>query len=124
MWSVYNDYNWWSADDVKSAIDKTVSICKDAMLEINNLWDWEWDNSLKNGVILLIQKKLEKYEKLYETLPFLPLLDSGLTEEDTTIYEWIKQDLDSLDWEIEKLNEKLVDVQRWFAERHWYELEE
>lgn len=124
MWNVYNGYDWWSIDDVKLAIDNTISECKDAMFKINDLWAWEWDSSLKNWVISLIQKMLEKYEKLYETLPFLPLLNEWLVEEDVVIYEWIKAELNSLDWEIIELNDKLSEIQYSFAEAHWYELEQ
>ena len=124
MWDVYNSYNWWSIDDVKLAIDNTVSECKDAMFKINDLWAWEWDASLKDGVISLIQKMLEKYEKLYETLPFLPLLSEWLVEDDAVIYEWIKAELNSLDWEIIELNDELSEIQYSFAENHWYELEQ
>lgn len=124
MWDVYNGYDWWSIDDVKLAIDNTISECKDAMFKINDLWAWEWDSSLKNWVISLIQKMLEKYEKLYETLPFLPLLSEWLVEEDVVIYEWIKAELNSLDWEIIELNDELSEIQYSFAEAHWYELEQ
>lgn len=124
MWNIYNWYNWWSTDDVKSAIDETVSVCKDSMFQINDLWGVDWDSSLKDWVILLIQKMLERFDKLYETLPFLPLLDEGLVDEDFVAYEGIKSDLDSLGWEIRDLNKSLSEIQRLFAEAHWYELEE
>ncbi len=124
MWDVYNSYDWWSTDDVKSAIDETVDVCKNSMFKINDLWDVEWDSSLKDGVILLIQKMLERFDKLYETLPFLPLLEEWLAEEDSAAYEAIKSELDSLASEIRDLNKGLSDIQRSFAEAHWYELEE
>lgn len=124
MRNIYNWYNWWLTDDIKLAIDDTVSVCKDSMFQINDLWDIDWDSSLKDGVILLIQKMMERYEKLYETLPFLPLLDEWLVEEDSMAYEEIKSDLDSLGSEVRDLNKDLSDIQRSFAEAHWYELEE
>jgi len=120
MRDVYNSYKWWSTDDIKKAIDDTVSECKNSMFQINDLWDIEWDTSLKDGAILLIQKMIERYEKLYEVLPFLPLLSEGLEDEDYTIYENIKEDLDSLGAEIKDLNKSLRDIQNWFAENHWY----
>ena len=122
MWDIYNAYNWWSTEDVKSAIDDTVSECKDSMFQINNLWDIDWDVSLKDGVISLIQKMIERFEKLYEILPFLPLLGEGLGDEDSAIYEGIKEDLDSLGVEEKSLNEKLINIQRSFAEVHWYDV--
>ena len=124
MRDIYNWYNWWSTDEVKSAIDDTVSECKNSMFQINDLWDIDWDSSLKDWVILLIQKMLERYEKLYETLPFLPLLDEWLVEEDSMAYEEIKSELDSLGSEIRDLNKNLSDIQLSFAEAHWYELEQ
>jgi hypothetical protein len=54
---------------------------------------------------------IERYEKLYEVLPFLPLLSEGLEDEDYTIYENIKEDLDSLGAEIKDLNKSLRDIQ-------------
>ena len=124
MWNIYNWYSKWSTEDVKSAIDDAVSQCKDSMFQINDLWGMDWDDSLKDGVIVLIQKMLEQYEKLYEILPFLPLLDEGLVEEDLRTYEQIVEDLDSLGVEIQDLNKNLVEIQRWFAERYWYEVDD
>lgn len=122
MRKTYNAYNWWSTDDVKKAIDDTVSVCKNTMFQINDLWDIEWDSSLKDGVILLIQKMIERYEKLYEILPFLPLLSEGLGDDDYTAYEDIKEDLDSLGAEMKDLNKSLAGIQQWFAEKYWYEV--
>ena len=124
MRNIYDSYNWGSVEDVKSAIDSAVSECKDSMFQINDMEDIDGDGSLKDGVILLIQKMLEQYEKLYESLQFLPLLEEGLWEEDAEIYETIVEDLGSLSVEIQDLNKNVFDIQRWFAEKYWYVVED
>jgi hypothetical protein len=97
--------------------------CSYAITQIEALGGWEWDNSLKDGVITLLQKGSEYYKKLWETVSYLENPD-WLTEEEATAYEALKEEFSAVGQEYETANANLIDIQSQFAANHGFELEE
>ena len=122
IWNVY-DTDDYSIEDVKSAINETISICSNAKEQINNLWDWEWDSSLKDGAIVIIEKEIEYINKLNESLPYLEN-EENLSEEDKEIYEWIVSEIQAINQELLDANDDIIAIQDNFAKAHWFELED
>ena len=67
--NTYDDENA-SIEDIKSAIDSTINVCTEAGKNIETLWDWEWDSSLKDWVLNIIEKYIAYYTKFSEILPY------------------------------------------------------
>lgn len=122
IWNIY-DTDDYSIEDVKSAINETISICSNAKKEIDNLWDWEWDSSLKDGAIVIIEKEIEYINKFNESLPYLEN-EENLSEEDKEIYEWIVSEIQAINQELLDANDDIIAIQDNFAKTHWFELED
>jgi len=120
IWNVYDSEDY-SVDDVKSAIEDTISICSTAKEMINNLWDWEWDSSLKDWTITIIDKEIEYVKKLGESLPYLD--KENLDEEENEAYESIIAEVQALNDELLKANDDIIEIQNNFANNHGFELE-
>ena len=121
IWTTYNDANS-TTDDIISAIENTISECSNTSDEINKLWDWEGDNSLKSWILDIIEIEINYYTKFSELLPYLEKED--LTDEERADYDVIYAEVETLDKELSDANDNLLVVQEQFAKNHWFELEE
>ena len=128
IWDAYNDYEEGKStmEDVQQAISNTIEECQNSTNQINELWDWEWDSSLKDSVIDIIEKKMDYYAKFWELVLYLPYLwnDEKLPDEEAATYTQILSDLDILDSELEEANNNLIAVQETFSSNHGFDLEE
>ena len=110
-----------TTEDVQAAINNTITECTNAKENINKLWEWENDSSLKDWVIAIIDKEIEYYSKFNELLPYLE--KEELTEDEKWIYDSIFAEVQSLDEELSQANENLITIQEEFAKNHGFELE-
>ena len=55
IWTAYNSEEL-NVENIQNAISNTVAECNSAINQIESLGNWEWDSSLKDGVITLLQK--------------------------------------------------------------------
>ena len=120
--TIYNSYMSWSTEELSSAINSAISTCNTVIDQINTLWDREWDSSMKNGVLVLIEKYITYYEKISKTLPFLENAEN-ISDEEETQYKAIIDEIKAIDNEIEKANNNIASIQETFAETHNYDLE-
>lgn len=123
IWAAYNSEEL-DVEGIQSAISNTISQCSSAINQIETLGDWEWDSSLKDGVVVLLQKDIEYYEKLGETVPYLAIPEEELTEEQATMYDTLITEIDNINQELEDANTNLIAIQDQFAIDHGYELED
>ncbi len=119
IWSSYDNES--PIEDVQAAINNTVNECSTAKENVNKLWDWEWDSSLREWVVAIIDKEIAYYSKFSEILPYLE--KEELTEDEKWIYDTIFAEIQTLDGELSQANENLINVQEQFALNHWFELE-
>lgn len=120
--NIWNSYdNESPIEDVQAAINNTVTECSNAKENVNKLWDWDWDSSLREGVIAIIDKEIAYYSKFNEILPYLE--KEELTEDEKWIYDTIFAEIQTLDEELTQANNNLIAVQEQFALNHWFELE-
>ena len=108
-------------EDMQKAIDNTIDECTKAWDDINKLWDREWDSSLKDWVLYIIEKEIEYYTKFSELLPYLQ--KDELTDEESETYNNLFTEVETLDSELSQANENLISIQEEFAKNHWFELE-
>ena len=120
IWEAYDETA--AIEDVQIAINNTINECSSAREKINELWDWEWDSSLRDWVLTLIDKEIAYYSKFSELLPFSE--KEELTEDEKAVYEELFTEVQSLDEELRKANENLTAIQDKFANNHWFELED
>ena len=119
IWSSYDNES--PIEDVQAAINNTINECNTSKENVNKLWDWEWDSSLREWVIAIIDKEIEYYSKFSEILPYLE--KEELTEDEKWIYDTIFAEIQTLDGELSQANDNLINVQEQFALNHWFELE-
>ena len=120
IWNTYDDQNS-SIEDIKNAINNTVKECTTAKKNINSIWNWEWDSSLKDWILNIIEKYITYYTKFSEILPYIE--QEEITEEENTKYEALLAEIENLDNELNNANNTLVVIQEQFAKNHWFELE-
>ena len=118
--NVYDDETT-GAEDMQKAIINTIDECTKAWDSINKLWDREWDSSLKDWVLYIIEKEIEYYTKFSELLPYLQ--KDELTDEESETYNNLFTEVETLDSELSQANENLISIQEEFAKNHWFELE-
>ena len=120
--NIWNSYDSESPiEDVQAAIKNTITECSNAKENVNKLWDWEWDPSLREWVVAIIDKEIAYYSKFNEILPYLE--KEELTEDEKWIYDATFAEIQTLDEELSQANENLINVQEQFALNHWFELE-
>ena len=119
---IRNSYlNGESIDNIKTAINETIKTCSETKNDIISLWDWEWDSSLKDWVIDIIDKYITYYSKFNKLLPYIEQKD--ITEEENESYETLVTEIEALDDELNEANNNLIYTQAQFASNHWFELE-
>lgn len=119
IWNAYDDNS--STEDIQEAISSTIAKCSNISEEINKLWDWEWDSSLKNGVLDVIQKEIAYYTKFSEIIPYIG--QGEITEEENSKYESLLSEIETLDKELNESNDNLMTIQEEFAKNHGFQLE-
>jgi len=121
IWAVYDNANS-TIEEINNAINNTISECTNAWEKISDLWDWEWDASLKDWVLNIIEKEINYYSRFSELLPYLE--KSDLSDEELASYNSIYAEVEALDNELTEANDNLLVIQEEFAEKYWFELEE
>lgn len=110
------------SDGIQTAINNTISECQNSINQINALWDWEGDSSLKDWIINILELDISYFTKFSGLLPYLT--SDELTEEEADKYNALVEEINALDQEMEVANNNLVEIQSQFAQNHWYQLEE
>ena len=109
-------------EDVKASINDTIKECKDRLQELNNLWDWEWDSSLKDWTATFLEKEIEYYQRFNELLPYL--YKQELTESEKATYDTLSEQLGKIDEDLSKASDNLEALQTQFAEKYNFDLED
>lgn len=117
---LYADENE-SINSIQEAIDNSLNICQDALNQINVLWDREWDNSLKDWIVAVIEIYMKYYRKFSDFLPYSKI--DNPTQEESKAVEAIVNELNAIEDELWEANEKLTQIQEDFANEHGYSLE-
>ena len=118
--NLYADENE-SINSIQEAIDNSLNICQDALNQINTLGDREWDSSLKDWIIAVIDIYMEYYTKFSDFLPYSKI--DNPTQEEAEAVERIITELNSIESKLWEANEKLTQIQENFANEHGYSLE-
>ena len=111
---------WSSAGDIESLIINAISICEKSSDQINSLWSWEWDSSLKDAAIIFVNKVVEYLSLEKSTLPYLEKIDT-LTQYEKLEHNAIVDELNIIEAELNQIVENLVLVQDDFVKK--YDLE-
>ena len=109
-------------ENIQNAVNNTISQCQNSITEINKLWDWEWDSSLKDWVIKILELDVAYFTKFNEVLPYL--VSEELTEEEADKYNTLIEEINAIDEEMKAANDNMVTIQSEFAQNHWFQLEE
>ena len=119
--NIPTDYESW-LEGIQNAVNNTIAQCQNSIAKINEMWDWEWDSSLKDWVINVLELDIAYFTKFNEVLPYL--LSEELTEEDANKYETLVEEINAIDQELDAANNNMVNIQSEFAQNHWFQLEE
>lgn len=111
-----------SVEDIQSSITNIINECNNVWESIKNLGDWEWDSSLKDWVLLVIEKEIAYYSKFNGLLPYLQ--KEKLTEDEKWIYDKIFAEVETLDKELSEASQNLTVIQEDFSNKYGYKLED
>lgn len=114
------DYEDWM-ESIKVAINNTLAQCQSSIDQINALGDWEWDSSLREWIIKILELDIAYFSKFSELLPFLA--SDELPEADADKYNALVDEINAIDQEMEAANNDLIQIQEIFAANHGYELQ-
>lgn len=125
IWTLYDAYSEdntsFKVEDIQNAINSTIKLCSDNLQEVNNAWDWEWDSSLKDWSVEFLSREIEYYQKFSELLPYLTKWD--LTEDEKAIHDSLLTEIQSIEERLWKATKDLTPIQRQFAKKYDFELE-
>ena len=120
FFNVYQSNNS-TIDSISESINKCIEICESAKERASEIWDFEKDSSLKDGVVDLLSAEVEYLTKFGNTRRYWNIDD--LSQEDKDAYNWVVNDL----YESESiLNSKFISLQNKqeaFAAKHGLRLE-
>lgn len=122
-YGIDNIYSSGSSEDLQWVIDTILAECNKSLTALKKVPAREWDTSLRDAVLPIIELEIAYYEKFQDLVPFQDLDNNSFTEDQFNSYEAIQDELDAIDEDIAAANEKLIKVQEEFAKNHWYELE-
>ena len=108
-------------DSIQTAINNTLTQCQSSIDQINALGDWEWDSSLREWIVNILELDIAYFSKFSELLPYLA--SEELPEEDADKYNTLVNEINAIDQEMEAANNKLILIQEEFAVNHGYELQ-
>lgn len=108
-------------ENVKVAINNVLTQCQSSIDQINALWDWEGDSSLREWIVKVLTLDISYFSKFNELIPYLT--SEELSEEDASTYETLVNEINAIDQEMEAANTELINIQESFAANHGYELE-
>lgn len=108
-------------ENVKVAINNVLAECQNSIDQINALWDWEGDSSLREWIVKILELDISYFSKFSELLPYLT--SEELSEADAEKYNTLVEEINALDQEMEAANNELISIQEAFAANHGYELQ-
>lgn len=119
--NIPTDFENW-VENIQVAVNNTIAQCQNSINEINKKWDWEWDSSLKDWIINILELDVAYFTKFNELLPYL--VSEELTEEDADKYDALVEEINAIDQEMQAANNNMANIQSEFAQNHWFQLEE
>ena len=108
-------------DGIQAAINNTLTQCQNSIDQINALGDWEWDASLREWIVKILELDIAYFSKFSELLPYLA--SEELPEADADKYNTLVDEINAIDQEMEAANNDLILTQETFAANHGYELQ-
>ena len=115
---IQEDYENW-LENIQVAVNNTIAECQNSINQINELWDWEGDSSLKEWIIKVLE--LEYFSKFNEILPYL--VEGEVSEADAEKYNTLVDEIEAIEQEMDDSNTELMKIQEAFAAKHGYELQ-
>lgn len=114
----YDQYKLWtSTAKIAKTISSAITTCETSADQINSLWSRDWDSSMRDGAIILIDKILSSLRLLEQTLVYLDPAED-LTPQEVAAHNAISQELVALESDINDLASELLSIQEEFAEKY------
>lgn len=108
-------------ENIQVAVNNTIAECQNSINQINELWDWEGDSSLREWIVKILELDVAYFSKFNEILPYL--VQGELPEADADKYDALVDEISAINQEMETANNDLMEIQEAFAARHGYELQ-
>jgi len=121
--TLYQNFNARLAtiDSITQSLQENINICQNAQIRASQMWDYEKDSSLKNGVVNLLNLEVDYLQKFSATSQYWNI--DNLSEEDKEKYDWIVSDLNQTQNQLNQWFTNLQDIQEAFAAKHGLKLE-
>ncbi len=108
-------------DSIADSLQSNIEICNSAKAKASELWNFERDSSMKDGVINLLTMEVTYLEKFWATQRYRNI--DNITEEDKLAYNWLVSDLNEAQNSLNQEFTNLQTIQEGFAAKHWLKLE-
>lgn len=112
---------WATIDSIVQALQNNINICQNTQKEASEIWDYEKDGSLKDGVVNLLTMEVDYLQKFEATSRYRNI--DNLTDEDKEAYNWVVSDLNQSQELLNQWFTNLQDIQEAFAAKHGLKLE-
>ena len=108
-------------DSIAESLQSNIEICNNAKTKALELWNYDKDSSMKDGVVNLLDMEVIYLEKFWATQRYRNI--DNITEEDKLAYNWLASDLNEAQNSLNQQFTNLQTIQDEFAAKHGLKLE-
>lgn len=119
--NVSEAYLDWNAEQLKAAINSTLSVCMESVKQIKEFWARNGDDTLQKAIINYISNNIVYYNKMKKIVPYQDI--KKLSESQQEAYNEIIKEIGEFGTKLEEFGDEMRNVQEKFAKKHRYELE-
>lgn len=108
-------------DSIAESLQSNIEICNNAKVKASELWNYEKDSSMKDGVVNLLNMEVTYLEKFWATQRYRNI--DNITDEDKSAYDGLVSELNEAQNILNQQFTNLQTIQEEFAVKHWLKLE-
>lgn len=112
---------WTTIDTIVTSLQNNIVTCDNAKKKALDLWDYEKDSSLKDGVVNLLAMEVDYLQKFWSTERYRNI--DNITEEDKLAYDWLVSSLNESQNSLNNQFTNLQEIQEGFAAKYGLRLE-
>ena len=117
--SLWTEFENWSTD--LSSLQWDIELCKTASDDASDLWNFDWDASLKDAVVGFLDTYVDYLEKFADTNPYWDVEEISIDDEEN--YKSLIKELSEIEWNLNSQMTVLQETQEAFAAKHWLKLQ-
>lgn len=119
--AVWVAYLSWTSEQLKAAINNTISVCMESVNQIKEFWARNGDDTLQKAIINYVSNIIVYYNKMKKIVPYKDI--EKLSESQEEAYNKIINEINEFGTKLDGFSDEIRNAQEKFAKKYRYELE-